>query len=165
MATASCGKKKYGILAVMLQLFCSPEHLFDIPPEAFSPAPKCTVAVVHFTPDATPAGREAPLSKRERERLMALLKLVFEQRRKMLRHTLKPLLEQAVIPPPAAMLQMRPEQLSPSDFLDLAAMVFGEGTAEGELDDAVLRIAGAHKGDGWSPRKSGWDARANGRRV
>lgn len=31
--------KEYGILSVMLQLFGRPAHLFDIPPEAFTPAP------------------------------------------------------------------------------------------------------------------------------
>ena len=35
------GCKQYGILSVMLQLFAQPEAVFDIPPAAFRPMPKC----------------------------------------------------------------------------------------------------------------------------
>jgi len=156
------GCKQYGILAVMLQLFGRPTHLFDIPPEAFSPAPKCTVAVVRFDPTAVPPGGDAPLSRWQRERLLALLKLTFEQRRKMLRVTLKPLLEGAVSAPPPELLAKRPEQLSPQDFLELAETIFGAAAPDSDdPDDDLAKISAAHASDSWQPHKAGWVKSSN----
>ncbi|MDP2902944.1 MAG: 16S rRNA (adenine(1518)-N(6)/adenine(1519)-N(6))-dimethyltransferase RsmA, partial [Methylovulum sp.] len=33
------GCKQYGRLSVMMQYYCATEHLFDVPPESFDPAP------------------------------------------------------------------------------------------------------------------------------
>ena len=153
--------KKYGILSVMLQLFCNPTHLFDIKPSAFSPPPKCTVSVVHFSPSAAPVGNEKPISKRERERVLALLKLTFENRRKMLRHTLHPLLKSAVTLPSDAMLRLRPEQLAPRDFLRLGAMLFGEdNTGDSQVGASIQKIAEGQRGDTWTAHKRGWKPKA-----
>jgi len=154
------GCKQYGPLAVMLQLFASPERLFDIPPDAFRPAPKCHVSVLRFHPSAVPLGSSAPLSPAQRAQLLALIKLTFEQRRKMLRQTLKKLLPGAVTPPPADWLSLRPEQLEPAQFVELAAMLFGEGDEGG--GDALL--ARAHTSDSWTAHKAGWVAK-DARRV
>ena len=64
-------------------------NLLEIPPQAFRPQPKCSVSALRFHPSATPAGRDAPLSAAQRTQLLALVKLTFEQRRKMLRQSLK----------------------------------------------------------------------------
>ena len=58
------GSKQYGVLSVMLQLFASPSSLFDLPPEAFEPAPKVWSSVLRFQPDPTPSGEEAALTQR-----------------------------------------------------------------------------------------------------
>ena len=115
------GCKQYGILSVMLQLFAQPEAVFDIPPAAFRPMPKCTVSVLRFAPTAAPGGGAgAAWSATQREQLLALLKRTFEQRRKMLRQTLKPLLADAATPIPDEWLTKRPEQLSPLEWVSPA---------------------------------------------
>lgn len=155
--TARPGTKQYGILSVMLQTFCQPKHLFDIEAAAFSPAPKVDSSVLRFTPSATPAGRSAPMSPARRADLLALLKLTFESRRKMLRTSLKPLLlgEQYVDRPTDATLAQRPEQLEPAAWLELAETLFG--ASEGaEAGGAGALLAGAHPSKGWQPHKAGY---------
>jgi 16S rRNA (adenine1518-N6/adenine1519-N6)-dimethyltransferase len=48
------GNKQYGRLSVMMQYYCEPELLFDVPPESFDPAPKVMSAVVKLTPHQSP---------------------------------------------------------------------------------------------------------------
>ncbi|KAL1499408.1 hypothetical protein AB1Y20_011613 [Prymnesium parvum] len=155
------GSKQYGILSVMLQLFGRPARVFDIPPEAFSPAPKCHVAVVRFHPTAVPLGREHAFSRQQREKVLALLKLTFEHRRKMLRVTLKKLLPDAATAPPDDLLAKRPEQLEPQDFLVLADFIFGEDTATATQEDALARMSAAHASPSWQPHKAGWVKSSN----
>lgn len=152
------GCKDYGPLSVMLQLFASPHRLFDIPPEAFRPAPKCHVSVLRFHPTDVPLGSSSPLSPAQRAQLLALVKLTFEQRRKMLRHTLKKLLPDAVTPPPAELLALRPEQLEPAQFVELAAMLFGDDTDGG----GEVLLARSHASASWSAHKAGWFAKSSG---
>ena len=47
---ASPGSADYGRLAVMAQLLCRVERLFDLPPAAFTPPPKVSSSVVRLTP-------------------------------------------------------------------------------------------------------------------
>ena len=146
------GCKQYGILSVMLQLFAQPEAVFDIPPAAFRPMPKCTVSVLRFAPTAAPGGGAgAAWSATQREQLLALLKRTFEQRRKMLRQTLKPLLADAATPIPDDWLTKRPEQLSPLEWVELSSMVFGDSADGG--DASLLRKDMQPK---WSATKAGW---------
>ena len=146
------GCKQYGILSVMLQLFAQPEAVFDIPPAAFRPMPKCTVSVLRFAPTAAPGGGAgAAWSATQREQLLALLKRTFEQRRKRLRQTLKPLLADAATPIPDDWLTKRPEQLSPLEWVELSSMVFGDSADGG--DASLLRKDMQPK---WSATKAGW---------
>ena len=95
--------------------------------------PKCTVSVLRFAPTAAPGGGAgAAWSATQREQLMALLKRTFEQRRKMLRQTLKPLLADAATPIPDEWLTKRPEQLSPLEWVELSSMVFGDSADGGD---------------------------------
>ena len=150
------GTKQYGILSVMLQLFASPRHLFDIPPEAFSPAPKVDSSVIRLAPSATPAGLAAPLSPARRADLLALLKITFESRRKMLRTSLKPLLiglgAESTEPILASCLERRPEQLSPEEWLDLVERLFG-AEADGRAAELLAR---GHASKSWRPHKAGY---------
>ena len=110
-----------------------PEAVFDIPPAAFRPMPKCTVSVLRFAPTAAPGGGAGGAwSATQREQLLALLKRTFEQRRKMLRQTLKPLLADAATPIPDDWLTKRPEQLSPLEWVELSSMVFGDSADGGD---------------------------------
>jgi len=141
--------KNYGILSVMLQLFGRPEYLFDLPAEAFEPAPKVESSVLRFSPSAVPSGESEPLTAAQRAALLALLKLTFESRRKMLRVSLKRLLESgAVARPDDDVLTLRPEQLSPSEFLGLARTLFGDdlgGTQQPMTKKGHVILGGARR--------------------
>jgi 16S rRNA (adenine1518-N6/adenine1519-N6)-dimethyltransferase len=150
--SAPCSKK-YGILSVMLQLFARPTYLFDIPPEAFEPAPKVVSSVLRFEPTPTPPGEAAALSVSQRAAVLAVLKLTFEARRKMLRSSLRPLLETgAVTRPDETTLALRPEQISPAGFLELTRTLFGEEF--GESNGALLERHAVSKA--WRAHKAGW---------
>ena len=133
----------------MLQLFGGVERLFEISPTAFEPQPKCSASALRLTPCATPAGSDAT-SAAQRKQLLAVLKKAFEQRRKMLRVTLKPLLEAASVRPSDATLAKRPEQLAPGEWVELSAMLFGD-----QVGGDVLLTA-AHPSAAWQPHKAGY---------
>lgn len=147
--------KNYGVLSVMLQLFAAPERLFDIPPEAFAPAPKITSSALRLTLSAVPLGETEPLSAQQRAALLGLLKLTFESRRKMLRVSLRALLEAgAVHSPPAEFLTKRPEQLEPAAWLELARGLLGESLgADGETAPMLERHAVSKA---WRAHKAGY---------
>ena len=69
----------------------------------------------------------------------------------MLRHTLKPLLSAANTMPPEEVLKMRPEQLAPAEWIELAAMLFGD-----EESDVAPALQAAHASGSWKPYKAGW---------
>jgi 16S rRNA (adenine1518-N6/adenine1519-N6)-dimethyltransferase len=107
----------YGRLSILVQWLCEARILFDIPPRAFTPAPKVTSSVVRLTPRPMPL---APADKAVLERVTAA---AFGQRRKMLRASLKslgvpvePLLAAAGIAGTA-----RAEELSVTEFCALAS--------------------------------------------
>ncbi|MEL7097801.1 MAG: 16S rRNA (adenine(1518)-N(6)/adenine(1519)-N(6))-dimethyltransferase RsmA [Pseudomonadota bacterium] len=80
---AAPGSKAYGRLAVLAQWRCEARIVMSLPPEAFTPPPKVSSAVVHLT--ALPAPRfEADPKVLER-----VVAAAFGQRRKMLRAALK----------------------------------------------------------------------------
>ncbi|MEL6121902.1 MAG: rRNA adenine dimethyltransferase family protein, partial [Pseudomonadota bacterium] len=80
---AQPGSKAYGRLAVLAQWRCETRIAMSLPPEAFSPPPKVSSAVVHLK--ALPEPRFAADPK-VLERVVAQ---AFNQRRKMLRAALK----------------------------------------------------------------------------
>ncbi len=81
--TARPGSKAYGRLALLAGWRTDARIVLGLPPEAFSPPPKVSSAVVHFT--ALPAPR-FPADARVLEQVVAK---AFNQRRKMLRSALK----------------------------------------------------------------------------
>lgn len=113
---AKPGDKAYGRLAVLAQWRCDANIAMHLPPEAFSPPPKVSSAVVHLR--ALPAPRfEADAKVLER-----VVAAGFNQRRKMLRASLKGLspdiedhLNAAGIPPTE-----RAERVSLEAFCALA---------------------------------------------
>jgi 16S rRNA (adenine1518-N6/adenine1519-N6)-dimethyltransferase len=109
------GSKTYGRLSVMLQLRCSVEPLFRVPPGAFRPPPKVDSAVVRLTPLPQASLPHADFATIER-----VVRAAFGQRRKTLSNALSEFasaadLESAGIDPRA-----RAEQLAPSAFVTLA---------------------------------------------
>ena len=77
------GSKAYGRLAVLAQWRCEARIALNLPPEAFTPPPKVSSAVVHLTALETP---KFPADQKALERVVAK---AFNQRRKMLRAALK----------------------------------------------------------------------------
>ena len=110
--TAEPGQKAFGRLAVMAQWLCDVVQVYDLPPSAFTPPPKVKSAVVHFIPRAL--DEDAP-SFEAVERVTAS---AFQQRRKMIRSSLKdylPAIEALRLDP-----QKRAENLHIQDFLSIA---------------------------------------------
>lgn len=80
---ATPGSKAYGRLALLAQWRCDPRIVMNLPPEAFTPPPKVSSAVVHLS--ALPKPRY-PAQAKLLEKTVAM---AFNQRRKMLRSALK----------------------------------------------------------------------------
>ncbi len=115
--TASPGSKAYGILSVLLQAWYDIEYLFTVSEQAFIPPPKVKSAVVRLT-----------RNKRKRlncnEKLFkSVVKTSFNQRRKMLRNSIKSLLPEESPLPDDPMLTKRPEQLSIEQFEQLTNLL------------------------------------------
>jgi len=83
--TAEPGSKAYGRLALLAQWRCNAHIALTLPPEAFTPPPKVSSAVVHLT--ALPA----PKFPADADVLQKVVAAAFNQRRKMLRTSLKAL--------------------------------------------------------------------------
>ena len=81
--TARPGSKAYGRLAILAQWRCDARIVLTLPPGAFSPPPKVESAVVHLTALPEPRFEADPTVL---ERVVAT---AFNQRRKMLRASLK----------------------------------------------------------------------------
>lgn len=130
---AAPGSKTYGILSVLIQLWYDVEYLFTVEPGVFNPPPKVKSAVIRMTRNGvTDPGCDERLLRR-------VVKTAFNQRRKMMRGSLKPLFAQLdaergvqrdharFLAQP--MLTRRPEQLSVADFVALTNAVAQETSA------------------------------------
>lgn len=81
---AGPGSRTYGRLSVMIQTWCQAEALFEIPPQAFFPAPKVDSAFLRMIPLDPPSFPLQDPGHHQR-----LVTQAFAQRRKTLRNTLK----------------------------------------------------------------------------
>jgi len=106
------GNKTYGILSVQLQLMCTVEKLFDVPPEDFSPPPKVDSTVLQFRFD------QQRLKCKEKN-LKIVVKTAFNQRRKKLSNALGNLLGN--YKPIAIDLNKRAEKITPRQYETLTA--------------------------------------------
>jgi len=111
------GKKAYGIISVLIQAWYDIEYLFTVGPEVFDPPPKVKSAVIRMT-------RNNRFALDCDENLFrTVVKTAFNQRRKTMRNSLKPLLgkenELFVLP----VFDKRPEQLSVEEFIELTRLI------------------------------------------
>ena len=113
------GNKQYGILSVLIQAWYHVEYLFTVEPTVFNPPPKVQSAVICMRRNSvTQLGCDEQLFKR-------IVKATFNQRRKMLRVSLRQLLPQESLSSMAdsPFMTMRPEQLSIPQFVELTNQV------------------------------------------
>ncbi|KGB82928.1 MAG: 16S rRNA (adenine(1518)-N(6)/adenine(1519)-N(6))-dimethyltransferase RsmA [Confluentimicrobium sp.] len=116
---AQPGGKAYGRLAILAQWRTEAKIVMTLPPEAFTPPPKIHSAVVHL------ARREAPLYPADPAVLSRVVAAAFNQRRKMLRASLKGVAPDIEAKLHAAGLAptMRAEEVSVEGFCALARAV------------------------------------------
>jgi 16S rRNA (adenine1518-N6/adenine1519-N6)-dimethyltransferase len=112
---ADPGSKVYGRLSVMLQLVCNVVPLFNVPPGAFRPPPKVDSAVVRLVPLAPDQRHDA-----DPDRLYAIVKAAFAQRRKTLGNALKHVMDANAIMAADVDPKARAETLSPHEYVRLA---------------------------------------------
>ena len=115
------GNKQYGILSVLIQAWYHVEYLFTVEPGVFNPPPKVQSAVIRMTRnEVTDLGCDETLFRR-------VVKTTFNQRRKMLRVSLRQLFNGAQTASPHffedPMMTRRPEQLSIQEFVELTNKV------------------------------------------
>jgi 16S rRNA (adenine1518-N6/adenine1519-N6)-dimethyltransferase len=105
----------YGRLAVLCGWRTKARILFDVPPTAFSPAPKVTSSVVELVPNPAPLACNARL-------LFRVTQAAFGQRRKMLRQSLKNLGVDAggLLARAGIAATMRAEEVEVAGFVALA---------------------------------------------
>lgn len=119
MASAP-GNKAYGILSVMTQAWYDVEYLFTVDENVFNPPPKVKSAVIRMTRNqVTDLGCDEALFKR-------VVKTVFGQRRKMLRVSLRQIVDADKAGAgffTQDIMTKRPEQLSVAQFVELTNMV------------------------------------------
>lgn len=118
---AGPGSKTYGILSVLLQVWYDIEYLFTVGEGAFVPPPKVKSAVIRLTRNSRNDLCDAEGRKVDGTLLRKVVKMSFNQRRKTIRNSLKPLVAETGVDIPERWQQLRPEQLSVSDFLTLTA--------------------------------------------
>jgi dimethyladenosine transferase len=122
---AQPGNKTYGILSVLIQAWYDVEYLFTVDEDVFNPPPKVKSAVIRMTRNnVSKLNCDEILFKR-------LVKTVFNQRRKMLRVSLRQMIPNKVHENfyDQEVMTKRPEQLTIAQFVELTNMVEAEMAA------------------------------------
>lgn len=110
------GNKTYGVMSVLTQAHYGGRTIVKVQPGSFSPPPKVMSSVIHLT---RKENNELPCSDRM---LRVVVKQAFNQRRKMMRNTLKTLVDASVIAEHDVFTK-RPEQLSLEEFYALTSLI------------------------------------------
>ena len=109
------GTKTYGILSVLLQAFYQCRTLFQVKPGSFFPPPAVRSGVIRLernTLEALPCDEEL---------FFRVVKTVFNQRRKMIRNSIRPILLN--LESDFELLSKRPEQLDVQQFIELTRWI------------------------------------------
>ena len=123
---AASGTPDYSRLSVTAQYHANIEMLEDVPPSAFKPQPRVKSTILKLTP------REAPYQVNDLDFFNRLLKVVFGQRRKMLKNSITSAISVLGIPIDnisrldEAILQRRPETLTPQELAELSNIIRDE---------------------------------------
>ncbi len=110
------GNKTYGVISVLVQAYYEGEMVLKVSPGSFSPPPKVNSAVIKLK-------RKDNLSLGCDEKLFrTVVKMSFNQRRKMMRNSLKSIIKQKTLLEDKILTQ-RPEQLSLEQFVQLTQLI------------------------------------------
>lgn len=112
---AGPGSKTYGILSVLLQAYYKTEYLFTVSENVFSPPPKVKSGVLRLTRNDV---QELPCDE---SLFFRVVKASFNQRRKTLRNSVRAAFTLKRDDYPE--FNLRPEQLSVSQFVDLTRWI------------------------------------------
>lgn len=112
---ASPGGGEYGRLSVMLQYRFAMELLFAVPAEAFDPAPRVESAIVRMLPLPP-----EDLAAKDEAVFARVVSAAFGQRRKMLRNTLRDLIDAAALDELGIAPTARAEELAVADYISIA---------------------------------------------
>ncbi|GAB4377487.1 MAG: 16S rRNA (adenine(1518)-N(6)/adenine(1519)-N(6)) -dimethyltransferase RsmA [Calditrichia bacterium] len=115
---AAPGSKIYGILSVVSQFYAEVEYLFTVPAHLFHPAPRVDSAVMRLT-----FGKKEVHRGLDPELFRTIVRLTFNQRRKMLRNTLSRIYPQPILSQLKFDLSRRPESLSVDEFIELTNQI------------------------------------------
>lgn len=120
------GNKTYGILSVLLQAWYDIDYLFTVHENVFNPPPKVKSAVIKMRRNATTdLGCDEKL-------FVNVVKQAFNQRRKTMRNSLRPMLSPDIIND--EIFNKRPEQLSVNEFIALTNKIeASRGASHDEL--------------------------------
>jgi 16S rRNA (adenine1518-N6/adenine1519-N6)-dimethyltransferase len=113
--SSSPGSKEYGILSVLLQAYYDIEYLFMVDRNVFYPKPKVKSSVLRFLRNDRKELNCNP------ELFVQIVKKGFNQRRKILKNSLKSILLNLEADNP--LFQHRPEQLTVDQFVDLTNFI------------------------------------------
>lgn len=114
---AKPGNKTYGILSILIQAWYDVEYLFTVHENVFNPPPKVKSAVIRMTRNqTTDLGCNETLFKQ-------VVKTTFNQRRKTLRNSIKPIIGKESPLLALEIMNKRPEQLSVQEFIQLTNQV------------------------------------------
>ena len=118
------GSKTYGILSVLMQAWYDIEYLFTVHENVFNPPPKVKSAVIKMRRNATTElGCDEKL-------FVSIVKQAFNQRRKTMRNSLRPLLSPEIIE--NEVFNKRPEQLSVQEFIDLTNLITSSASRDAQ---------------------------------
>ena len=122
---AGPGDKNYGRLSIMAQYFCQVQHLFDVGPGAFKPAPKVDSAIVRLVPYET-----LPHPVKDFRSLENIVRESFAMRRKTLRNNLKKSISADELEALGIDPGIRPEKLPLEAYVKMADFVFEKKGAQ-----------------------------------
>lgn len=118
---AGPGDNNYGRLSIMAQYFCQVQHLFDVGPGAFKPAPKVDSAIVRMVPYET-----LPYPVKDHRTLENVVRESFSMRRKTLKNNLKNTISAEQLEGLGIDPSLRPERLGLAEYTRIADFVFDE---------------------------------------
>jgi 16S rRNA (adenine1518-N6/adenine1519-N6)-dimethyltransferase len=112
------GGKTWGKLSVMCQYYCEVIPLFNVPPDAFTPAPRVQSMFVKLVPHLQP-----PVMIENMAVFKRLVSKAFSMRRKTLRNNLKGMLDASMIESAGIDPGLRPETLGLAQFAALSKLL------------------------------------------